>query len=394
MTIIDNNGRKLTRTLDYQEGSGIHSNKAYTVLTAQVDRYQKVHKGLEHAQPTGPKKTKLFCDGGYWIQQNADSPAKDKDGKTIRESVIALAEWEQMHGRDFSDFWYFWFDVDYDTGDEKRYLVLERERAQPISSTEQYPFPKGSNGQPNPCADGNYAEVMRAVEPTIGSGTEAWHIGDHIIMCPAGYADWKWPNDPEDMDRMKKQREHTDSQEGELLDDMGVVGGTFAHEIIHVLLPENSEDGRPWFPKRAGDKYSGEKDPSFPDYKTGFSQARVGDHNTFGAMLSISVAMYGIAEPMISFAEVRTIYPPESMMWFARTAWLTVVGGQNWRLGQCYPWGGVDSFETPTTEISEPWDRSKGKRQVYSAILGGNISNISAVDYSFVAGPALIAPVA
>ncbi|KAM3416033.1 hypothetical protein BST61_g9519 [Cercospora zeina] len=335
-------------------------------------RYEGVQKTMEHAQVDGRLKPKLFCGGAYWEMQFAGSPARQRDGNIIKHrdgTPTTLQEWEKLNGRNFGDSWYLWFDIDFPSGKEKGYIVLDKEEYPPGSASLPYPWPLASNGQPDFCRLEIYAQVLHMTTPPTREGTDAWHVADHVILCPRSF---DFEVNINDIDRTTRQTEGTNGQGGTHIDTLEVPGTTLLHELHHVAFKDFSNDVRPWFPKRVPDNMNGVISKDFPHLKSGFTQSRVRGAAQ-GATQSMSIALYEQAEPWTSSNAIRSIFAPESAAWFARATHLTMQTRQDWSTGFCQPWD-TQPLQGPLAPIVESCLEEVTGAKFFDSRLQSNIS--------------------
>lgn len=91
--------------------------------------------------------------------------------------------------------------------------------------------------------------------PPSRRGTDAWHIADHIILCPRSFT--TYPVNIHDLDRTARQNEGSNGKVGTHIDTLDLPGTTLLHELHHVAHKDDSDDALPWFPKRNPDTVTG-----------------------------------------------------------------------------------------------------------------------------------------
>ncbi|PIB00856.1 hypothetical protein CB0940_01491 [Cercospora beticola] len=336
-------------------------------------RYAGVQQTIERAQADGRNKPKLFCGGAYWEIQYPESPARQRDGSIIKRpdgTDMPLLEWELQHNRDYHKSWYLWYDIDYPSGSEKGYIVLDKEEHPADPASAPFPWPLAANGQPDFCLQEIYAQVLHATTPR-GQGTDAWQAADHIILCPLSFTARV---DMNDIDFAAPQTEGSNGQDGTHIDLMSVPGITLLHELHHVAYRDFSNDVYPWFPRRdPDDQITGKISEDFPNQKSGFSQARV-HHCAEGPTQSMSIASYELAEPISEGNDIQSVFAPESAAWFARAIDLTMRTHQDWSTGYCLPWN-TQPLQGPSAPIVESClDEVSRAKHFFNESLLSNIS--------------------
>lgn len=150
--------------------------------------------------------------------------------------------------------WFFWYEFKGDRG----YIVLEKSGYPEIPNTGR-PFPLDARtGQPSYCAD-NTAHKMLATtlmptgKPQPDSDNEgqsdkrteeaAWHIGDHIILCPRSF------------ERGAAALAAHPPAPFTHLNDLEIVAMTLYHEIFHIVDADNDDQ------KRRGPKHDDDGHP-------------------------------------------------------------------------------------------------------------------------------------
>ncbi|KAF7187438.1 hypothetical protein HII31_11327 [Pseudocercospora fuligena] len=281
-----------------------------------MGRYQAVQNYMETARPDGPDKFKILCGGEYLDRQDADSWYRDKWGRTVDHPITGdpwkLAEWEELHGRDFDAHWYFWYDIE--EWAERGYFVVKKDdfdwALNPVSN------------KWDACTRAFAANLLPFNVPADASGgTDSWYKGGHLLLCDSGFAHLS-PYDGFETYPL-----------GTTLESVGITAITFLHEIIHVVYPDDSWDMMPWLPLKEPNVATGTVSEDWPWEKSAFDQTRY-RHDALGPLHAWSLAMYELAEPeTLDINQMVSWRTPEVYAWFGRAANLMALARQDWSTG-------------------------------------------------------------
>ncbi|KAK4506898.1 hypothetical protein PRZ48_000631 [Zasmidium cellare] len=304
-------------------------------------------------QPQDPFEPHPATLDGRKLEHTGTENALDRDGNAIKKEnsndYYTLREWEEKHGRNFDQSWYFWMDVDGDRG----YLLETKE-----DPTSPIPWPLDPRtNKPNYClrpGAGGMTWFLR--QPRAGMpGTDAWMRHKHIVICPMVFR--------------KEHEPYLDPQpRGVHVDRLDVSARLFFHELVHLARPRESRDHKTWYPVYP-DPRRPEPDPRWPAYKIGFDQARRYRPNTpniVGAMQSMTLSMFEVAYPETTvWNALESIIDPEPYAWFALIMLMRRRTGQDWSTGAARPGG--SPYEAPTAEIPYAWPPMKARTTTDSA---------------------------
>ncbi|CAK4031540.1 Hypothetical predicted protein, partial [Lecanosticta acicola] len=237
---------------DHQPKQGINLEK----LNEVRKRYQSALNIMW--TPRQDEKFKLFCGSSHMEFQWGDEYAFDYDGNAMARGTPAdpdpwtIREWEEAHGRDWDDHWYFYTS----TGDgpgESGYLLLRKDDWPAIpqiihGQLYHFPFPwDPATEQPSLCAGNNQAAAVLMTDedlPDNAPGAGAILLDWHVILCT-----------PQAFSPAQGREEIPDEAQpvGTHLDTLEVLALTFLHEMFHLQNYDDSADQRPFRPLKGDD---------------------------------------------------------------------------------------------------------------------------------------------